>query len=986
MNWYCSQEKRDSQMNHRTIFYCLLTVVRTFGGSPSVALADNDDKAAEYIIILYDGSQSMGMLPEPDTAQAFITELIHVASISRRPVKIAVILFNGNGVKVLGDDKNMPTAALASLHKKVLQEWQEPFGPTPQDGALQECVRMVQAVPSEANVTVINFGDGHPESGRLRPDDFEEVREMIDRRIESIRKLAYPPRTTQQLIDRFLAAVKTPGTEEWKEVYEKVQRKAEFELCKRHAAVLKGAKVRFISVDFAGGIEPLREIHQSAGGLDADYLIVQPANTVIKRLHDLRVTQLDGIVVPRPVHLPADQSTFQKAYEHLLDKVGEAALVTVVFHRSIEDFADHCELSIDAGGATYTFDTQNSDPNAILSFDSAGKVATATLVLPSMPTDGRVTIRFRSPGSSMHPPEMTIYTHLRLSSDLEPVFRPEHVPPDQRPPFTLDPNRAVKWLAWIGVKDDPKPIPLGGIEPVWKNRSDGRTIRIELEEDQQTPGIFRSANKSRIPAGQFDLDVTYILDSGAQFRLKIPMHLQSQRSDEYIAIEIDQSSRSSDHFAFGEVGGTVRECEVKALIRSMNLDYPVAFEFVVVGLADANGKPPQNQWVYLTRKQMTLQPGRAYPLTLKLRLPDLIEDALEDGQYTARLQCRRVDLDAVMDLRPLRDLTSTGARTVDEITLSLHRPTFSLRVPRGPKDQLEQRQDRLRLPLRVDFGPFCRSVVICVGHDSNEPRDVELTVAGTFQDANGRDVPSDKVSLVLTEGSEATQEVEPGDEATFRLLLDVREPLNCQTVLRFSGAGLRTLEFPVVVEPRRKLLGATVRKASYGIGLMILPLAVLALVRRMRAAPYGAGNQCTLTPTRPFQDITVEAGRRNRARLFFKRLWNMRRERERREKPVRSPLPVSDSEIQPGNAMILTEQEADGMQIALRDYYVTDDATPEIHLDIIEAERFDREIARHGKSFRRRLLVAMTCGFLGYFFFTAPVIRAAQYIFDIVRL
>jgi len=969
-------------MNHRAFLCCLLAILPVFGGSPPAAMAESREEGDECIIVMYDASSSMGTLPEPDTAQAFITELIHVASISGRSVKMAVILFNGNGVKVLGDDDNMPTAALASLHKKVLEEWEKPFGATPCDEALQQCVRIARAVSSEAKVTVINFGDGHPGSGRLRPDDFEEVQQKMDSRIEAIRKLGYPPKTTQKLIDRFLAAVRTPGTEESKEVYEKVQLKAEFELCERHAAALKASKVRFVSVDFAGGIEPLRKIHESAGGLDADYLIVQPANQVIKRLHDLRVTQLDGIVVPRPVHLPAHPTTFQTDYEHRLDQVGEAALVTIVFHRPIEAFEQHCELSVDAGGVTYRFDVQNTDPTAILSYDSAGKVATATLVLPSMPADGKVTVHFRSPGFSMHSPEMTVFTHLRLSSDLEPVFRPEHVQADRRPPYTLDPDREVNWVAWIGVKDDPKPIPLRGIEPVWQNRLDGRTTRIELEPDQQTPGMFRSANKSRIPAGQFDLEVNYILESGAQFRLMIRAHVQSKHSDEFVAIELDESGRSSDHFAFGEVGDALRQAEVKALVRSMNVDYPITVEFSVVGLVDPTGQSPQRVWVLPTRRQLTLQPGRAHPLTLKLELPDLIENALEDGVFTAQLQCSRLDLDAVMDVRPLGGAPSAGGRNVDEITFTLRRPRFSLRVPRGPKDELERRGEQVRLSLHVDFGvPFRRSVVVKVRHDSNEMRQVELRVLD-FEDRQGRHVPMDKLSLLLAEGCQAKQAVEPGGTAVFRLVLDVAEAVDCQAVLRISANGLRTVEVPVDIRPRRHLFGKTVQRTCYGLALLLLPLAALAFVRRMGVARYGAGQELTITSQKGFLGITAEAARGEKIRFFFDRPWKWKWAGETREKTLNRQLLVPANDLTPRNPATLTDE--DQTHLGLNEGYITDDGGIEVHGEVIEAEKHDKRIARHGRSLRRRFVVATVCLLVGYFFFSLPVLGAVQWLWDVI--
>ena len=965
----------------RVAFMSLL-VILLVGHVSSAELAEE----VQTLIFLVDRSESIAHLAQPDTTLPFITQAIHVGALSGRQVRMAVIVFNGNGVKVIAGEDGKTTSALESLHKKLLQDWEKPSGATPFDQALTEAISLVKnAAPGR--VTVVHFGDGCPESGRLRPEDFESVRKEIDRRVEGFRNAGYPPKTTQQLIDRFTKAMGIPGTEEFNQVYA-IQRGAEFDLCKKHAATLRAAKVRFVSVDFDGRIPQLREIHDAAGGLAADYLVVQPANTVIKKLHELRLIQLNGIVVPKPVHIGPDLATFQGTIECLLDRVGEAAVLTVVFHEPIEDFGGKVDLSMTTAGVTHKFDVQNSDPSAILSFDNAGRVATATLVLPSMPPDGKAILHFRSPAANLHVPEMTVYLHLRLAGNLEPVFRPEHLPADRRPPYLVDPNRNVTWLAWLGVKDDPKPVPIKGIEAVWNNRSDGGTIRVEMEPDQQTPGVFRSPKKLQVPGGQYDLEVNFLLESGAQFRLIIAQHLMSQRNDEFIAIEIGQSSLTLDHIAAPELGDAVCEHEIELTVRAMNLDYPVTVEFSVVGLADPQGQSPMGAWVFPVRKMLTLQPGKAQPLTLHFRIPELIEDALEDGLYTAQLECQRLDLNLPMSLRPLESRPSASSSSVSDISFSLRRPKLSMRAPRGPRNALKREGNGpAMLTIHVDFGvPFQREIELVVEHDSLTPRSVTLTVEGKLQGSQrGQEVRN--VSLLPKEGIDTRQDVPPAGSAKFRLVIDVSEPTSCRGMVRVSANGMRTVEVPVRIEVSKRPKGIVVQNTCYGLGALFLPLAGLAFWRRWGVARYGADREFVLSPKRPLPIISIEPASREQARLVTapNTTLKARHHLDRQERRLPAHMRVSTAEVSPRNPLHLVEERPnnDGLHVAFNEIFVADDGAPEIHGEVIDGGRFQTLSEKLAGATRRRLVIAGICISLGYFFYTLPVLRAAQYVWDI---
>src|SRR5207237_1044927 len=133
------------------------------------------------------------------------------------------------------------------------KRWPKPEGLTPMDAAMQEAVRIVTALPPGSDVSVVLFTDGDPNSGILRPDVFPEVKAEFDRQLKEVqlKNQDRPASIVDALVARTKAALLTPGTEEWAKLYA-VQLPAEFRAVLAHAAALKQARARFVTVDYDG--------------------------------------------------------------------------------------------------------------------------------------------------------------------------------------------------------------------------------------------------------------------------------------------------------------------------------------------------------------------------------------------------------------------------------------------------------------------------------------------------------------------------------------------------------------------------------------------------------------------------------------------------------------------------------------------------------------------------------------------------------------
>ena len=249
------------------------------------------------LIFLVDYSGSIAGFNPPDTTQALLLHAINLAELAQQPVTIAVVFFGGNGVRVVGDPQGMPTAAYATL-RQVLANWPKPTGATPMDEAFAAALKIVRKLQRDCSATVMLLSDGQPESGHLHPEDFPAIAAEMTHRREAITKKyqGFPPEILQHYLRQLEQEWATPGTEEFNRLY-RVQLTAEFERTLEHAAALAKGKVRFVTVDFAGGIPELATIHQAAAGTPGDLVLTSP-NAVIGKLHGLGLTALPRVVLP----------------------------------------------------------------------------------------------------------------------------------------------------------------------------------------------------------------------------------------------------------------------------------------------------------------------------------------------------------------------------------------------------------------------------------------------------------------------------------------------------------------------------------------------------------------------------------------------------------------------------------------------------------------------------------------------------------------
>lgn len=153
----------------------------------------------------------------------------------------------------------------------------------------------------------------------------------------------YPPSIAQEAIRLHGARYLDPTTVEGAKLY-KLQLELELKKCLEHAATLKRAGVRFVAVDYAGALEPLRRIHEAGSDKPADCVIAKPASTLISKLHERGLTHMPNLLVPRPRRLDAEPGKFERTTKIKLDPVAERALVTLSFDAGIPQFDANCQL------------------------------------------------------------------------------------------------------------------------------------------------------------------------------------------------------------------------------------------------------------------------------------------------------------------------------------------------------------------------------------------------------------------------------------------------------------------------------------------------------------------------------------------------------------------------------------------------------------------------------------------------------------------
>ena len=969
---------------------CLAVATAQAQNAQPGGTAKNDAKT-KTIIILVDYSGSMAALE--DTNEPFTCHLLKLAELSGEPVAFTVIFFGGDGVQVF-PAKGGPTTGHKSLHHDLAKNWPRPKGETPLDAAMQEAVRIVGSLPRGSDVSVILLTDGEPDSGYLRPEAFPEVKAEIDRMVKAIQAKGYPPAITQQLLARFEKETQDPPTEVFKRLY-LIQCKAEFNKTLDHAKALKQAKVRLVSVDYVGGIAALKQIHDAAGGKENDLVVVHPASTVIAKLHKLGLTAMPRVVVQDPVFLPEDSKAYERSIPLKFDPIGDRALVTLVFEKPVADFGKHLLLEVSFDGNTYSFSEKNEEPARILSFDGAGKVATAHLVLDRLPADRQVTVTLKSPSLSMTMPALSVYAHLRVGKDIVAQFRPHHAPADAAGPFRISPNQEVRWIAAFRSKENSKPYAMKSIEAIFKNVHTGEEFRLETHLDPQVAFTFAS-EPARVPRGTYDVTLQTVLESGASITTLLPRHVQSELAEECIALEITQkTNKDAEYFSFqpghvdfGEIGDDRTGGKVAVIVRSMGVPFDIPVEVSVESLVDSQGKSPKVPWIIPDRKNILLKPGRPEVVFLSVNVPKEIEEELSDGLFKGQLSFVRKDLGEPMPVKRFQSIAGVpDDEPPDLISFTLRRPKLEVRAPRCLRNSLRTDKDnRVVLPIRETIAkPFARTVTLTVLHTSVVARQVTVLTEATFVDTDGRQIPF--VRLVPVDPDKHTCEVGPGQSAqwTFRFEADESFDLRKATGrMVVSGPGLPTTHITVEILPRASLLGRTWQLSLWILGVVMVILMLLALIRFWRAWKFREGNEVAVTEARPLAGFfQIKATGKNQITLQPQRpiMYGYGDEPKKRLSE-NGPLTVKSDSLSPSKPLVIEERTSDGSEgwiITLHEIFFD---PAEIRGEITSAPAQFAEASRNWRQVRRWFLLAIGSMLAAAMFFTPSVVCVAQWIYD----
>ena len=789
----------------------------------------------------------------------------------------------------------------------------------------------------------------------------------------------------------------TQDSAEFQQLYD-LQVREEYQKTLQHAATLKRRAVRFVTVDFAGGIPQLKEIHESGGGREQDLLTISPSN-VISKLGDLGLTEMSRVIRRVPESLPADPTNFTRSLTVPIDDVAAQALVTLEFHPAIEDFAKHVSLKVHVDGTETEFSLQNDDPDRMLAFDGRGNVATATLRLDTIPRSGQITFEYESPDSSLAVPACTVYTYLRLDEKLRGEFRPEFAAADTRAPYAVSPNQPARWIFALRRADLPKPDAVKSAEAVLREVRTGSELRLDIQPDPQAPGIYKT-DEIQIPSGLYDVQLHITLPSGARFRLRLRRHILSQDVEEILTIDFplatgdnrDAVSFDRGHIDFGEIGDETTRRSIPVTLRTLGIKYPVTV-LPQMHLADAQGNVPNTPWITFSRTRITLQPGRGETIRLRLSLPERIAEAITDGRFEGQLSFLRIDTNQPLILKRLRQITGVSDDDpADLISFTLRRPRLTFTAPRCFRDSVQTHSNGTTvLPINVAIGQaFTRQVVVEARHDSVLTRSITLTPTSVFYDSTGRQVPS--IRIIPLESTPLTQEVAPGacGRWAFQFILDE----NCQvpeaaSSFDMSAPGLVPQHVVLKVRRRDPQLGSTVRSVFWIVAAIAGCLAIRAAFHWARSGRFRTGQRHLITTEKPLKGaLAIATTPRGDVQLVPQRKMTMHYQGDRRDQVVvpQRGVPIDAARIGPHRPLTIQldpDQGVDGRCLEVHECLITPGESPELDVEVASGGQFDSQTRGAGRRVRRRLALVAGCIVLAATLNTPCVLRAAQWVYDL---
>lgn len=850
----------------------------------AILAAPHPATAGQWFVWVYDNSQSTTQY-----ANRWLATFHHafeLARLSGEEAAFAVLVVGGQAgggqdVRLLAGSDGLPTTAYETLYERLRTEVPPAGGATPLDEAFEALEQLDRRRPADTRLTMILVSDGTSNSGRLRPEAFTEVRAAMEAERQTTQQAVrgFEPHVIQDELARLERSWQTPGTDPFNRLYQ-VQLPLEHAKVLQHAKSLARTRVRWITLDFFGQSAPLAEIHAAAGGQAGDLLRIPQGAGLLAELHGLNLFTSDRLLaLPlRTIEAAADARPVSIGVP--LDPIGGAVQVALEFFLPIDEFEQHAQLVARIGGRKITF--RSDDPQALLSADSTGKTVLATLTLSELPPADRaapLTLEFTSPSGVQQFPGGKLYVHIRLRDDLAPVFRPARTAADAPPPYVVSPPEETVWEAEVSSTSDAQRVPLAGVEVELIELDSGRKQGLSLVPDLQSAGLFQGP--LRLEAGTYDVMLHLKLLAGGTTELRLRQHVVSRRVDEIISLEIPQAGvnrTTTDQSPLGclqfqEVGDETDAAQVDVLLRTTT-PYPLTVTPRVTQLHDEAGQSLVEPWLTLDPPELTLEPGQAHRLRLKLKLPKQIDQRLTDGQFRGQLTLMRSGSSQPLVIRRFEPLAGIpDDLPIERITFMLRRPRLEVQALFARCDHVcADEEGHLTLPLNVRAAtPHRRRVQFVVRHTSTKARRVTLSHSPEFFDADQK--PSRTVRLLPVAGVPNDRLIGPDEVGIWDYELQVdRTPDADRAAGRIviSGDGCAALGLTTQLRVARPLLGPGVRGAALVLALLLGVATVRAVGRWRARRRFLPGQGWLLTPSQGLAGV-LQIGKvgQHKVRLLF---------------------------------------------------------------------------------------------------------------------
>jgi hypothetical protein len=926
-----------------------------------------EETAKGTVIILVDRSSSIAELPVPDTTSAMIAHTVSVARVAKVETKFLVIVFSGQGVQVIGDEDNQPTANYEVFLQQVQDLLPEPNGGTPLTEALQKCRDVIADLPEGEQVTIVATGDGQPSSG-YQAGVYPAVDAFVEKRVASV---------SGGDLASYFQEIQDPNSAESKRLGE-VLHKAEMTRCLKVVGELRSKADRFVTIDL-NGVADLKTIHDAAGGAENDYVIVEPANQLVQHLEKLGLTRYQGVAVPKAIALAANDESTQRIKIDI-DPIADMALVSLVFEQPIPAFGNDFVLQARINGHTRKFNGE--DPDLLTLKDSSGQVAMLSMFLPTRPTNGIIELAYKDT-QGRPVPVFSIFRHLRLSDHLQMVVRPLNAPVDAEAPYSISPNQPVLWQAYLLNKETDTPIDVKLLQATLVERRSQQKVRLELTDAGQ--GFFSTSESIRLERGDYDVAAVVLLKSNDALEMKLSEHVLSGDVDEVVTLELDDSSASTKLIDFGgDVGDDVREKTVTVQLRSLNINYPLAVDLSIVDVADSAGNPIDVALLKTSKKTLTLVPGRPTKVGIQLQLPEYLH-ALENGGISARLHITRTDIDQAVPVRSFDD-PSVDDCSISDIRFYLRQPEFQVVAKRGWRNELTSSAEGnlLRIPVDV-WWPFTRRVRLEVEHDSQRVADATVLLRTPFRNAEGRS--NNDLTIDCDAQQREVQQIDAGRTQTFEYDLGIPfglSDLRLLSELVVRAPGFRPLKIDVELAVRNPLLAPALRRVLMGLASLGAVGAVWAYVFVFRNRKYARNSTIEITPKKHFEFLKLENGKHDTARL---RIGDRSVKCMKNGQLVTAPrtIAITADSVSPDNPLRFVKK--DGKHETVIDVVqVRTAGKPLVRCQLQRAGLLGRSLQSSKRRFR--VLVPLSGAAVGVaaFLETPPVVAVTQFILDVLKI